>query len=374
MYFDTLKADYRKHCLDPDFHIENKQRINLSKEAVETILRDFEVLERQNSFAGGKLTSTILNHLFRCYYEEADASVEQSTHRVREKLACSLESMPDTGEKKRALDLMTQTWREHTQKNCMALMKQKGISLNIRIDRNNLEHLVSENCQMEAEFYKNQVGEYIKTILEEYARLPFVRRERIYCKQVCDEIQKALVNQNILKIALHSVCPETGLHNVVYVKPYRILTDSEHLYNYLTGYTLKPGEKEWLPGSVRLSSVLRCEVRLSSSFLSQKQIRVLEHTMEQYGVQYMTSRNMEEEIWVHLTKKGEQRYSRLLHLRPAYKKEAPDSPGTYIFGCSPLQADNYFFAFGAEAEILKPAWLREKFQEKYRAALETYEK
>lgn len=374
MYFDTLKADYREHCLDPDFHIENKQRLNLSKEAVETILRDFEILERKNSFGGGRLSSTVINHLFRCYYEEADASVEQSTLRVREKLARSLEPMADSPEKRQALDLMTQSWREQIRENCRELMKLKGISVNFRIDRSNLECLVSDSCQQEAEFYSNQVGGYIKTILEEYARLPFVRRERIYSKQVCDEIQKALTNQNILKIILHSVDSDTGLHNVIYVKPYAIRTDSEHLYNYLTGYSLMPREKKWLPGSIRLSSILRCEVRLSSGFLSQQQIRVLEHTMEQYGVQYMANRNPREEIRVHLTRQGERLYSRLLHLRPAYTSQDPDSPGTYLFSCSPLQADNYFFTFGGEAEILKPDWLREKFREKYRAALETYEK
>ena len=372
MYFDTLRADYREQCRDPDFHIENKQRLNLSREAAETILRDSEILgERRTSDAVGKLTSTVLNHIFRCFYEEADASVEQGVQRLRVQLAGSLEAMADSPEKEQAVELLVRAWRQEAQKSCTVRLKKRGISVNFRIDQGNLEHLVSENCQTEGPFYKNQVGEYIKAILEEYAELPYVRREQIYCREVCDEIRKALVNRNLLKITLHSVSRETGLHNVMYMKPYEITTDPEHLYNYITGFCLIEEENLWRPTSVRLSSVLRCEVRLSSGFLSARQIRELEQTVEKYGVQYLANRNAAEEILVRFTPAGERLYGRLLHLRPAWERKGTE-PRTYIFTCSPRQAENYFFKFGADAEILRPAWLRQRFQEKYREALEAY--
>ena len=374
MYFDTLKADYREHCLDPDYHIENKQRINLSKNAAETLLRDAEILSRREFRTEGRLNSTILNHIFRCFFEAAESSVEQSVRRWREELEQQLEPLADTEEKSRVMELLTRNRREKIRKACTQRLKRKGISVNFRIDLGNLEHLVSENCQQEAEFYKNQVGEYMKAVLEEYAELPFVRRERIFCKEVCDEIQKALVNQNLLKLTLRSVSAETGLHNVMYVKPYRILTDSEQLYNYLTGFSVLREEEGWLPVSVRLSSVLRCEVRLSSGFLSGKQIRELQRIIQLYGVQYMSNRNSEENIVVRLTPGGERLYGRMLHLRPAFTEKSREQPGVCIFTCSPRQAENYFFNFGAEAEILEPAWLREEFQKKYRAAAEVYEK
>ena len=44
-----------------------------------------------------------------------------------------------------------------------------------------------------------------------------------------------------------------------------------------------------------------------------------------------------------------------------------------VFDCSYDQIRNYFFSFGAEAEIISPLRLREMFVNDYKKALERYD-
>lgn len=54
------------------------------------------------------------------------------------------------------------------------------------------------------------------------------------------------------------------------------------------------------------------------------------------------------------------------------KIEALSTDDVYVFDCSLRQAFNYFFSFGADAEILSPDELRNEFIENYSSALTIY--
>lgn len=70
-----------------------------------------------------------------------------------------------------------------------------------------------------------------------------------------------------------------------------------------------------------------------------------------------------ERVVVKLTERGQKSYKTKLYSRPA--KEPESSGDIYVFRCSLLQAYNYFFPFGKEAEILEPQRLRERFIKGY---------
>ena len=70
--------------------------------------------------------------------------------------------------------------------------------------------------------------------------------------------------------------------------------------------------------------------------------------------------------------KGTQTFLKKLHSRPV-KNEEKSTEYEYVFDCSELQAYNYFFSFGADAEILSPPSLRQKFADSYAAASKLYQ-
>ena len=66
-------------------------------------------------------------------------------------------------------------------------------------------------------------------------------------------------------------------------------------------------------------------------------------------------------------------YSRLDHMRPAFIKEKTNG-NEYVFNCTERQAENYFFKFGEDAEIISPESLRLWFKDMYKSASMIYEK
>ncbi len=79
----------------------------------------------------------------------------------------------------------------------------------------------------------------------------------------------------------------------------------------------------------------------------------------------------ESEIYVKLTKAGVNKYHRQTHLRPSLVREQED--GVYVFKCTTVQAEFYFFKFGKDAEILFPIDLRERFESMYKDAANIYQ-
>lgn len=57
---------------------------------------------------------------------------------------------------------------------------------------------------------------------------------------------------------------------------------------------------------------------------------------------------------------------------PVPKNRSSFYRDVYVFDCSLRQAFNYFFSFGADAEILSPDELRNEFIENYSSALTIY--
>ena len=68
-------------------------------------------------------------------------------------------------------------------------------------------------------------------------------------------------------------------------------------------------------------------------------------------------------------------YDSQAHLRPFFseRKALPDGSWSYTFDCTQMQAEFYFFKFGADAIIEWPLELREKLLNKYRMAVESYQ-
>ena len=215
----------------------------------------------------------------------------------------------------------------------------------------------------------------ITYLLEQFTLLPLSEREIVYCYLQYTSIKQAMDKKELLIVK-----QLTGKE--FEVKPFDIRIDENTLSYYLIGYSrLKGSEGPFESRSFKLSRINECRSKHKEFELSYKEIRSLVEINEKFGCAYIV-RNLEEieKTIVRLSKKGyENLYLRIIsHQRPI-----PVTPPKQIslegedyydltFDCSHQHIRNYFFSFGAEAEVISPLWLRDRFMNDYKKSIERY--
>lgn len=375
MTFQDLKSDYQRQLDAPSFRAENKQRLNLSSRTYATLLNDCEVFRAANSSkqGGSGLPSHVINHIFRCFRETAQSSAALALHNRRMELERLLASVRPDAARECAVQLLLDGYQSQLAEG-IRRRNEKGTAFSFRLDKDNMEYLASEEGQRESVFYGDRVGQYIKSILEEYAERPYAERERIYYRDILDEIQLAVANKNMLKLTMHSVSIGEGgaTNNLLYVKPLGLQQDSERLYNYLIGMKASCKEGPWMPGAIRLTSIKYGKYLKQTAFVDKGEQKSIENAIRKNGVQYLSDSRSAEKVKVQFTPEGERMYHRLLHLRPMYT--ANPEPLVYEFYCTMFQAEAYFFKYGHNVKILEPKSLADKFLRRYQSAASKYQK
>lgn len=372
MLFQYLKEDYARQLADPSFRVENKVRLNLSDRAYAVLLDDMDAFraERPSERKKAEVPSYVINRIFRCFRERAGSSVALALNNKKIELETLLASVQPDDTRKNAIQLLLDDYQEYLKKD-VARRGKKGKALSFRLDKDSMEYL-SDEGQKESGFYDDNVGRYVKAVIEEYSELSYVERERVWYKNFLDMIALAVVKKKTFKLVLHSVSRSEGAgkNNVVYLKPLGYRQDSELLYNYIVGMTASSADGPWSAGALRLTSVKDCKCLEQAAFISEADEKQLEEAIEKNGVQYLSDTHTTQKIVVAFTSRGERLYRQLRHLRPMYTAKL--SPLTYAFDCTLFQAETYFFKFGQDAKIIEPESLAEKFCQRYYAAAATY--
>lgn len=349
---------------DPDKIPPLQHRINLSPIA-ENVLES----DRLSFAQDGKAIKdqVIRNVIISNFYKEADASVERRLIQYGQELSDLFATLDPSNRFNVKRELINKREKALIEK-ANRYNKDKTTSRQLNLNRDNYAYFAcgeeddeGEICA-EDEHYKS-LSQYLKSLIEEYARLPYVKREEIYFKTRFQIIGQAIEHKRQLKVTVSN-----GKRYFVY--PYKICTDPLATANYLVGYS-KPVDQEnekLILASFRISAFKDIKNTKKTAYLTIEQKNELEHYIKMRGVQFLAWN--EDEIRVRLTDSGHQKYSRQLNLRPSVAKAEED--GTLIFNCTQSQAEFYFFKFGEDAEILSPPELREKFAELYRRAAERY--
>lgn len=334
----------------------NKQHINLSQSAFDIIQNDMF------SFGEDKL-STFVNRVFENYHPQAEASIGRTLNTFKGELKMLFQDIPCNEDIKNQL-----IQRLIFQKKASLVQKtktyDKGVSFKFWLNKDNFSYLTEDLSECtEEKHYPRGRGQYIKCVLEEYARLPYVEREYIYYLPFIKSINDAIERKKQLRLKT--------VDSVYSIYPYKILRDPLSTANYLVGYSKRYNneEDELRPCSFRISALRSVKVESSkSAFLNSRMQNDLLRMISARGVQFMSGR--EQEIVVKLSSEGLRKFSRQSHLRPTTIEKISDD--TFVFNCTVAQAQFYFFKFGEDAEIISPAFLREKFLAMYNAAAENY--
>ncbi|MGN0115384.1 MAG: WYL domain-containing protein [Acutalibacteraceae bacterium] len=331
-----------------------KVRLNLSPLAYSVVQFDMNVFENEKY-------SNFLNRVFLNFANSADASIFNTLNRYKSNLEHDLGIIKMIDESARMRIISKLVSNKETELESKANYEKGGANVSIDLNQSVKDYLFKE-CS-EEKYYNDRCSKYIKCVIEEYARLPYVEREKIYFKAFVEEIEKAIKENCTLKVS-------SG-NNIFYeVYPYKFMTDVAIKANYLVGYRKKLNSKDSKEICVyRLSRLKHAEARQGHKlFVSEEDIGNLEKSIKTRGVEFLIGN--EQYIKVKMTPNGVYQYNRALNLRPAYIEKSDDN--IFTFNCTRRQAEFYFFKFGKDAEIIEPLDLRNKFKEEYEKAAEIY--
>ena len=344
-----------------DFNTENKLRIPLSAYAAQIIDND--------CLAFSQKKTTLINAVILNYYQNANCSISLRLRDFRSELK-------DCFPEKIANEDIIERLVEGRAKKLSAFYTQKkpaDVNWQITLNKKVKEFLTQDTYTCEERYYGQRPGRYIRSIIEEYAQLPYYRREEVVYKELIDTINAGIKEHYILN--LKNV---KGSH--ISIRPYSIETDPLSMYHYLVGYSvphtdLADESETKYPAqvlSIRISRLVSAEIQyLQSGKINNSEARQIKQELQQKSVQFVSGKSSA--IKVCLTDAGIKKYEAQLHLRPHTIGRDPADDHIYLFECTDAQILYYFFSFGKDAMVLEPQLLAEKFSSDYREALRQYD-
>ena len=343
----------------PLINEEQKIRIALSDRAKITMSEDMDVF-------GTAKAASFINTVFANYKDEAKSSISLYLQQRELELDRLFNGAKlDTISRKISIDQILSVEKQELLKKITEYSTIKGDSKLYHINNRNVGYLL-DDCDEEQ--YYSRPGLYIRSVIEEYCTLPFIKRERIYRKDIYETVEQACKERRILKIRANYY----GKDQLFYVYPYKIVPDPFHTQSYLVCYSRKAEENDSdkIVASFSMARINPPTMLTKTFHLNKQEISNIESQISNYSPAYLVGRP--EQIKVKLTKKGKQSYQSRLFSRPE-KIESLSTDDTYVFDCTQQQIFNYFFPFGADAEIISPEYLRNRFKTNLVKALDKYQ-
>lgn len=343
-------------------NINQEIRLTFSKYTEDVITNDmlvFPLTKDQKPIT----RSTFINTVIRNFYPVADASISIRLEEYEDKLINTLGSKAS----KNILSLLlkAEQQRLETLANSYDKPEKSSSKSPLRLQNDIFHYLTGEGGTRENLFNNYTMTGYLRTLIEEYARLPYKKRERIYYIQKYQALEHAILTKKQLLLTVSS-------GRRFHVLPYTIMEDPLGTASYLVGFSYETGLDKTLkiPCSFRIASLQDFRIENSKSgYLHPADIQLLKKKIADNGVQFLISDTIP--INVKLTPLGIDKFNHQLTLRPT-PTHTDQETGIYTFNCSKAQAEFYFFKFGKDVEILSPEDLRNHFKEGYLDAYHNY--
>lgn len=347
-----------------DFNTENKLRIPLSAYAAQIIENDCLSFSRKRTTL---INSIILNH-----YQDAECSISLRLREYREELTGYLGAIK--AKQSEALLKSILESRAKMLKEKYARRFPADVNWQITLNKRTKSFLTEDTYAREELYYGNKPGHYVRALLEDYAQLPFYRREEIVFKQLLD-----IVNAGIKDHLVLNLTNTKGSH--LSIKPYRVETDPMSMYHYLVGYNVEAIDSQnrtesqyYYPPviSIRLSRLVDVEIQyFQSGVLSVQEEKQIEKEIDEKSVQFVSGKSSMITVW--LSDRGISNYESQLHLRPQAIGTDPSDRHIFYFECTEAQILYYFLRFGKEVRIISPRALADRFRQSYTEALNNYD-
>ena len=245
----------------------------------------------------------------------------------------------------------------------------KDISLKIRLNKDLHETMYPLHSDWEGSQFDLSQGDYIKLLVEEYARKTIYDRERIFFKLWIEDLGNYIDASDETRRRILLILSNGDRFTM---KPYRLSYDYEADYNYIIGMAAKDGTKDFTPASFRISRIAKIVPRSISAGSGRITDREKKRKIKDSGVSFIVGEPIEHKV--KLTPQGLSMYNTIFHQRPIYDhiERIDDETVILTFTATIRQITNYFFTFAKEAEIISPIETREWMKNRYRSAYESY--
>ncbi len=343
---------------------QNKQRVNISKSAYNTLEMDVKDFHLSSKDA-------LINRLL-LYRERHLLNTDEYVRKYKTNLICDLKKAGVDITKSDIVDKLVDSEimkiKEQNFLNATHKRNQKGFYM--RISKNARRWLESDNNT--EELYYSSLEQFINTVIEDYAGKSNYERECI----IFDEFIERLSIYIKEKVWLNLYNAEHNTSTRIY--PIVIDSDVMNTHAYLACY--QPTDDGSLkPVTYRISSLSSEVVPINGyeQMVSDEEYNKMSEMILERGIQFLSSPAVDIEI--KLNEYGIRAYERTLPLRPDYVSIRPvdevncnSKDAIYRFHCTERQAEYYFFRFGRDAQILFPNHLRERFIALYKDTLLRY--
>lgn len=223
----------------------------------------------------------------------------------------------------------------------------------------------------------NDFRDYLCALLEEYAGLPYSLRERIFFRDICEEIESAQkLYQGACEIRF-----TTQDGRSYKLKPYStpVLSDTLLPYNYLVGFSspVDSPESALAVNSFRLSmirsidDIVKLDLKQTTATEAESNAQI-DRALRLYGVAYLSAIYHPDSAWitaeVEFSPQGVSDLRRRLANRPQCERKPDCTPGSASTSSSApnktevwlltgyeWKLELYLMPFGADARILR-AW------------------
>ncbi len=248
--------------------------------------------------------------------------------------------------------------------------KDKPLKIRLNIDLHDILYPVDSDWSG-IRFNISQ-GDYVKLLVESYARKTIFDRESIYFKSNIENLETILSAADYDKKRFLLV--QTNGERFI-LKPYRLSYDYEADYHYLIGMAAKYGTTHFKAASFRISRIAKLTPRSASSGsgkITDGEKREIERKIKESGVAYILGDPVKHVV--KLTPAGMNMYNTIFHQRPIYEQIDSNEDGSknLTFTATSRQITNYFFAFAGEAEIVSPEETKIWIKDRYKSAYDSY--
>lgn len=332
---------------------EQKQYLNLSELALSIMEWDMQ------AFCVASVSGYI-NHIVLSFADSAESSISLTLENKLHEWERVFQSMGEN-EKKHAIECLQNDLLKTLNNRITSYPSGKGFRF--RINNELLEYLTSEISCNEEKYYENNIGRYIKALMEEYSRKTYFEREGIYYKEQIDTLELAISQKKVLKLKLNN-------GEIIKIRGYKVGSDPLLTYHYLIGIISQGRSTRNIKNSysvIRITNINSIKVLHASGTISETDKQKIEETIVTHGIQFIG--NEAEKIVVKLTLNGVKKYNQIGYLRPIYTEK---NKNIYTFRCTVDQARFYFYRFGKDAKVLSPQRLANQLMVAHQRAADIY--
>ena len=164
MKFSVLKRREAAFDMGDADRIENKLRINLSPHADSILLHDLDVFQVEPERRTTK-KCVMINRIFENFRDQAESSIASTLESRRIRLAGQLSEFPDPQARETAIRLILRDDADELKEKSRKRREETGEPMLIRIFKDNLLCLLSDEGQAESQAYNDKIGPYFKALL-----------------------------------------------------------------------------------------------------------------------------------------------------------------------------------------------------------------